>query len=207
MRSGVVIIGYSGHSYVVADSIEDMELRIIGYCDKEKKIHNPFGFHYLGDEDSELAKEKLTQSFFFIAIGDNKIREKVFHKLSAHPNYRSIYHCNPTAFISKHADIGICTFVAPNATVNAFAKIGEGVICNTGCIIEHECKIGHFAHIAPGAVLAGNVSVGERSFIGANSVVKQGIKIGKDVIVGAGSVVLKDIPDGVTVVGNPVRII
>ena len=39
------------------------------------------------------------------------------------------------------------------------------------------------------------------------SSVIQGIKIGHNCQVGAGSVVTKDVPDGVTVVGNPARIL
>jgi acetyltransferase-like isoleucine patch superfamily enzyme len=55
--------------------------------------------------------------------------------------------------------------------------------------------------------LLGRVKVGDYSFIGANSVVKEGISIGNNCIIGAGTVVLCDVPSGVTMVGNPGKII
>jgi acetyltransferase-like isoleucine patch superfamily enzyme len=95
--------------------------------------------------------------------------------------------------------------MAPKAVVNAFAKVGVGVILNTGALIEHECVIGDYSHIAPGTVLAGNVSVGSNTFIGANSTVKQGIVIGNNAVIGAGSVVLTDIGDNEMWAGVPAK--
>ena len=43
--------------------------------------------------------------------------------------------------------------------------------------------------------------------IGANSTILPNLTIGEGSVVGAGSVVTKDVPDGVTVVGNPARIL
>ncbi|HHH50493.1 MAG TPA: acetyltransferase [Saprospiraceae bacterium] len=207
MRAGIVLIGYSGHAYVVADSMQDNNLQILGYCDKEQKKENPLELNYLGSEGGEKAHKILCNSYFFITIGDNSIREKVFQKLIKTPSYSTIQVAHHRNFISKHVELGMGIYIGSNTSINAFSEISNGVICNTGCIIEHECKIGAFAHIAPGAVLAGNVEIGERTFVGANSVIKQGVKIGKDVTIGAGSVVINDIPDNITVVGNPARII
>jgi acetyltransferase-like isoleucine patch superfamily enzyme len=43
--------------------------------------------------------------------------------------------------------------------------------------------------------------------IGANSTILPGITIGEGAMVGAGAVVTKDVPPGVTVVGNPARVV
>jgi UDP-2-acetamido-3-amino-2,3-dideoxy-glucuronate N-acetyltransferase len=43
--------------------------------------------------------------------------------------------------------------------------------------------------------------------IGANATILPGLTIGEGAMVGAGSVVTKNVPPGVTVVGNPARII
>ena len=37
--------------------------------------------------------------------------------------------------------------------------------------------------------------------------IRQGLTIGAGAVVGMGAVVTKDVPDGVTVVGNPARIL
>jgi sugar O-acyltransferase (sialic acid O-acetyltransferase NeuD family) len=201
----VILIGYSGHAYVVADALESSDKKIIGYCENGEKKENLLNLKYFGSEKTPNALKLLQNHYSFIAIGNNAIREKVYRFFVENDISNFVNAIHFSSIISKNTKLKDLILVAPNATINAFSKIGTGVICNTGSIVEHECKIGDFAHIAPGATLAGNVSVGERSFIGANAVVKEGIKIGKDVIVGAGSVVINDIPDGQVFVGNPAQ--
>jgi len=202
----VILIGYSGHGFVVADTAIENELQIIGYTDKSKVHSNPFELHYLGNEQENGFFDKNNGVKFLIGIGDNITRENIYNLIVENKREIITLICK-SAFVSKTASIGNGTFVNKNVSINAFAKIGNNVILNTACIIEHDCIVGDSAHIGPGAVLAGNVSIGDRTFIGANTVVKQGVFIGKDVIVGAGSVVINNIPDGKKVVGNPIRFI
>jgi sugar O-acyltransferase (sialic acid O-acetyltransferase NeuD family) len=202
----IILIGYSGHGFVVADTAIENQLNLVGYAEKFIVQNNPFKLNYLG---SELENDFIgwnNDIVYLIGIGDNKIRENIFNLIKG--NGKNILTLiSPSASISKTASIGKGTFVNKNVSINALAKIGNNVILNTACIIEHECIIANSVHIAPGAVLAGNVTIGERSFIGANSVIKQGVVIGKDVIVGAGTVVIKDIPNGKKIIGNPSRFI
>lgn len=202
----VILIGYSGHAYVVADIALENQFEIIGYTEKSKVQDNPFNLIYAGYEKEKDFFENKKEIGFIIGIGDNFIREKIYNLITSN-NAEITTLISNTASISQSAKIESGTFINRNVTINTFAKIGKNVILNTACIIEHECEISDSVHVAPGAVLAGNVIVGQRSFIGANSVIKQGVKIGKDVIVGAGTVVLSDIPDGKKVVGNPNRYI
>lgn len=202
----IILIGYSGHGYVVADTAIENQLEIIGYAEKSEVSINPFNLNYVGKEIDNGFFDKNKGAKYLIGIGDNIIRERIYY-LIIENQVEIITLINKSSSISNTAIIGDGSFVNKNVSINAFAKIGNNVILNTACIIEHDCVIGDSAHIAPGAVLAGGVIVGERSFIGANSVIKQGVKIGKDVIVGAGTVVLRDIPDGKKIVGNPNRFI
>jgi sugar O-acyltransferase (sialic acid O-acetyltransferase NeuD family) len=203
----VVLIGYSGHAFVVCDVFISMKKTIIGYFDSEEKTQNPFNLAYFGSEKSENRVEKLSEVDFFIAIGDNKIRRRVTEFLVGKYHFQPIFGVHETAYFATTAKIGHGSIVFPNATVNPLAQIGAGCIINSGAVVEHECVVGDFAHLAPSVVLCGNVQVGENSFIGANSVVKQGISIGKNVVIGAGSVVLKNLPDDCTAFGNPAKII
>jgi len=202
----IILIGYSGHGFVVADTALENQLNIIGYTERAISSSNPFHLDYLGNEsDSDFLGWGMEVDFL-IGLGDNSLREKIFKLVSSRgKKVCTLIHASSS--ISSFSEIGIGVFVNRNVSINAFAKIGNNVLLNTGCIIEHECIIGDSVHIAPGAVLAGNVEVGDRTFIGANSVIKQGVKIGKDVTVGAGSVVLENIPSGKRLVGNPTRFI
>lgn len=202
----VILVGYSGHAYVVADAVIDIGLNIVGYSDKEKTTFNPYNLPYLGFEKDADFIGWSREISFVIGIGDNNLRQKISNLIEEKGKIVQTI-IDKTAVISKNVSIGSGTFINRNVSVNSLAKIGKNVILNTGCIIEHECILQNAVHIAPGAVLAGNVTIGERSFVGANSVVKQGVNIGKDVVIGAGSVIITDIPDGKKVVGNPGRII
>jgi sugar O-acyltransferase (sialic acid O-acetyltransferase NeuD family) len=209
MKHPTIIIGYSGHAYVVLDILISNQYQIIGYCDSIKKKLNPFQIKYLGKETDNYPLSILQENNYFVCIGDNSIRAKVLENLSIHLNKPSINAIHPKAIYASsvkwHPQGGI--LVAANATINPIVQIGKGVICNTSSSIDHECIIGDYVHIAPGAVLCGNVTIGNNSFIGANAVVKQGITIGNNVIIGAGSVVVNNLEDDVVVAGNPARII
>lgn len=201
----MIIIGYSGHGFVVHGILVAAGKIVLGYCDKEEKSYNPFKLQYFGTETSAKALETFPQTGFFIAIGDNNIRRKIYEELAKKELY-PFHAIHPTAIVDGSVVLssnGI--MMAAGTIINPLAKIGEGVICNTGCIIEHECEVGKFAHIGPGAVLCGNVKVGEQTFVGAGAVVRQGITIGNNAMIGAGAVVVKDVPDNATVMGIPAK--
>ena len=200
----LILIGYSGHAFVIAEVAIENGISIMGYSDKEAAVLNPFKLKYLGFEKNQNFIGWHKKSSFILGIGDNYLRQSIAKIIENNQKeIKTVIHSS--ASISKSSVIGSGTFINRNVSVNALAVIGKNVILNTGCIIEHECVLADAVHIAPGAVLAGNVFIGERSFVGANAVIKQGVVIGKDVIIGAGSVVVKDVQDGKKIVGNPSR--
>ena len=202
----IILVGYSGHGLVVADTAFENNLHVIGYTEKSISNVNHYKLDYLGNESSPNFDLWNLDVDFILGIGDNLLREKIFN-LIIEKGKKVISLINSTSAISSFSRIGEGVFINRYVTVNALANVGNNVILNTGCIIEHECYIYDNVHVAPGAVLAGNVKVGAGTLIGANAVVKQGVVIGKNVIVGAGTVVLNDVPDGKKLVGNPNRYI
>lgn len=201
----MILIGYSGHAFVVYGIFRAAGKKVTGYCDVAEKKYDPFGLTYFGTENSDAALEALKQNGYFIAIGDNGLRKKIYDSLQS-KNLTPVNAIHPSAIIDGSVKIaagGI--MIAANVTINPLAEIATGAICNTGCIIEHECIVGEFAHIGPGAVLCGNVKIGEGTFVGAHAVIKQGITIGKNAMIGAGAVVVKNVPDHVTVIGVPAK--
>jgi len=206
LENKTVIIGYSGHAYVVADSYISNGGSINFYADLNEAIKNPFNLAYLGFESDPNFKGWDMSLKYILGIGDNYLREKIAKLILSNSNILENV-IDPHAVISKTTNIGNGVFASKGVLVNAFSTIGSFTILNTGCIVEHECEIGIASHIAPGAVLAGNVKVGDRTFIGANAVIKQGVIIGNDVIIGAGAVVLHDVESNSKLVGNPGRLI
>ncbi|MEJ7694370.1 acetyltransferase [Daejeonella sp.] len=202
MSNGAILVGYSGHSYVVYDILNANQISCYQYCEEAEKNRNPFNLTYLGSEFDNDILSQNRDSDFYLAVGNNVIRSKIYQHLSRLDiNMPSLVH--PCSIISKFCSIDYGSVIMPGVVINPASKIGKGVICNTSSVIEHEASIGDFVHIAPGAVLAGNVAIGKNSFIGANSVIKQGVQIGTNVTVGAGSVIIENVPDNSLVYGNP----
>jgi sugar O-acyltransferase (sialic acid O-acetyltransferase NeuD family) len=202
----VILAGYSGHAYIVAEILARSGYMPDRYLDKEKKKLNPFNLDYAGTEDDKELLERLKGAFCFVAVGDNQIRKRIMELTEK--RLTMINAIDPSAIISSKIVMnGTGVMIGANAVVNALCVIGKGVICNTSSVLEHECKVDNFVHIGPGAILCGNVSVGSNSFIGAGAIIKEGFSIGMNVIVGAGSIILKNVEDNITIVGNPGRIV
>lgn len=192
------LYGASGHAKVIIDILRDIGIPVLGVFDDNPVVKEVSEIPAIGPY-----KGQSGNNLIIISIGDNAVRRRVAEQLKL--SFGKAIH--PTAIISPSVNIAEGTVVMHGAIVQADATVGKHVIVNTGASIDHDCKIGDYAHISPGAVLSGNVQVGEGTHIGAGAVVIPNLKIGKWCKIGAGTVVIRDIPDGVTVVGNPARII
>lgn len=193
----IAIYGKSGHGKVIADIARAQGYKEILWIDDDPK------------------KEALRFLDFYefyhkvpvlLGIGDNHIRQKLFHSLKSKGfSLPSLAH--PSAIISKSAKIAEGCVIMPNAVINADVFIAEGVIVNTAAVIEHDCVIESFVHVSPKAALAGGVRVSKFSHIGIGANIIQGKKIGENCIVGAGACVIEDLPSRVTAVGIPAKVI
>lgn len=85
--------------------------------------------------------------------------------------------------------------------------IGENCYIMHGVHVAHDVVIGEGTVVSPYAVLGGHVTVMEKSNIGIGAMIHQWVTIGAFAMVGMGAVVVDDVPPGVTVAGNPARII
>ena len=201
----VFIFGYSGHSYVVIESLINAGYTIIGYFDHQEALVNPYKIPYFGYEESTNLKELIEGNLVFPTVGENGVRQKLitlFEKFELN----QFVAVDPKANISNSTLIGPSTYIGKNACVNAQSKIGKGVIINTNAIVEHDCIIDNFVHLGPSSVLCGNVRIGERTLIGAGSTIKQNIEISSNVLLGAGSVVVKPILKQGVYFGNPAKL-
>ena len=102
-------------------------------------------------------KENIENKKLIIAIGDNVIREQIYHKIKDWCTFETIQHSS--AYVSRFSTVGEGTVVMPQVCINAEVTIGKHCIINTACTIEHDCVIEDFVHISPKASLAGNITV------------------------------------------------
>ncbi|MFD2203541.1 acetyltransferase [Shivajiella indica] len=200
----VFLFGYSGHAYVILESLLDAGYQIKGYFDFKAAERNPYDLEFFGYEREVDVKKIVGNDLVFPSIGENSVRKKLI-ELFVNLGLNQFVAIDPSANVSRSVLLSPSTYIGKNVTINAQSEIGKGVILNTGSIIEHECQVSDYVHIAPGAVLCGNVFVGEGSFVGANSVVRQNVKISSDNVIGAGSVVISDIVEKGIWAGNKLR--
>jgi len=198
----LLIIGCGGHSKVITDIAEAMGFEDISY------LNTLGGSKTFMERDVVHREPEHYRDYFFVAIGDNASRERVFTKFSNdNPNAIPVSLIHPSSIITQRCSIDGGTVVMPLCVVNSSTTIGKGVIVNTRSSIDHDSCLKNFSSLAPGVSMGGNVYLGERSAISIGASVKHGIHIGKDVVVGGASLVLKNVEDNAVVYGIPARFI
>ncbi|MBQ8174435.1 MAG: acetyltransferase [Clostridia bacterium] len=199
MKQKLIIVGAGGHGRVVADLAERLGCYgSILFLDDG----GPIGGNVVGGVSA--CKTYLADSDFFIAIGDNATRERLFAELDAlGASIATLVH--PFACVSPHATLGGGSIVMAGAVIQSGATLGRGIIVNTGATVDHDCRLADFCHVAVGAHLAGTVTVGERTVVGAGAMIVNNVNIPADSIIGAGAVVVKNISERGTYVGVPAR--
>jgi sugar O-acyltransferase (sialic acid O-acetyltransferase NeuD family) len=190
-KKKIAILGAGGHGKVVGDIAFLNGFSEIEFFDDNHLDIKNYPFKIIGELD-QFQKLYNKYSFWFISIGDNLIRKKIFLKFSKlKKNLTNLIH--PSSIVSQLSKIdkGIC--IMANVVINAGSKIKKGAIINSSASIDHDCSIGEFAHIAPNVTLCGNVFIGNDTLVGAGATVHPGIKVGKNVKVGIGSKIFRNV--------------
>jgi sugar O-acyltransferase (sialic acid O-acetyltransferase NeuD family) len=146
-----------------------------------------------------------------IAIANSTIRQQIAEKcLKDGLRFHEIRAMNVIQM--DDVQLGQGALLSPFVTLTSNIRIGGHFHANLYSYVEHDCMIGDFVTFAPGVKCNGNVVIEDHAYIGTGAVIKQGkpgapLVIGKGAVVGMGAVVTKSVPPGVTVVGNPARIL
>ena len=82
---------------------------------------------------------------------------------------------------------------------------GGPVVINASAVIGDNVDI--YQYVTRGSSLFHAAKIGSNVYIGPSVCIVEDVKIGDGVTIGAGSVIVKDIEEGVTVAGNPAKII
>jgi sugar O-acyltransferase (sialic acid O-acetyltransferase NeuD family) len=194
------IVGCGGHCKVVLDALSLCEhLCHITLCDSDRELLGKELYGFLIDSTMESLSDFSGK--IHIAIGTNKVRERIFNQINAFSSLYTVIH--PAAVISKLAHVEQGSFIAAQAVLGPECYIGKSSIINHGAVVDHEVKVGDFSHIAPNSTLGGCVTVGKGVLIGAGATILPGVTIGDGAIIAAGAVVLNDVKEHTTVMGVP----
>jgi UDP-perosamine 4-acetyltransferase len=202
---GVVIIGGGGHAKVVIESLRASGETVAAIVDADPTPREVLGVPVVGDDLVLPSLREQGISKLFVAIGENRLREKLGRK-GRELGFTLVNAIHPSAVVSPTARLGAGIAVMAGVAINADTHIDDLAIINTGAVVDHDCRLGAACHLGPASALAGGVTIGERAFLGVGARAIPGVTIGADTIVGAGGVVVRDLPDGVLAVGVPAQI-
>lgn len=202
-KNDLLIIGAGGHGRVVADiALKMNRWKKIYFLDDDESIKTIIGIEVIGKSNDAFIY--ISDYDIFVAIGNNRIREKIQSQLEkVGASIPTLIH--PRSIIGEAVEIGIGTTIMAGAIINSCSKIGKGCIINTGATIDHDNIIKDYVHISPGVHISGNVEIAKRTWIGIGASVSNNVSITSNCIVGAGAVVIKDIIEAGTYVGVPAR--
>ena len=160
------------------------------------------------DAFKALSAEKKS---VLIGIANSQVRQKLANKLEKDQIELWSVQANNT-IIMDAVDIAEGAALSSFVSITSNIKIGKCFHANLYSYVEHDCVIGDYVTFAPGVKCNGNIHIQDHAYIGTGAVIKQGtpdkpLIIGKGAIIGMGAVVTKSVPAGVTVVGNPARIL
>ncbi len=138
-----------------------------------------------------------------------------------HPGFHSVllYRISRWCYLHRIRALSIvinyvCSMLT-GAQISHAAEIGKGLVIYHphGIVVGRTAVLGEFCVLAHGNVVGQRLGNGDRPIIGDRFYAATGakmlgrIRIGNDVRVGANAVVLDSLPDGVTVAGNPARVV
>lgn len=201
--SSLVIIGAGGHGRAVLDVAHSADVQVVAFVDAQLAGQQILGVDVLADV-SDIAWSQNTK--YFVAIGDNSIREKVVEKTRFElPDAVEATLVHGTAYVSPFSVIEPGCVVMSQAFVGPNCQIEKGCILNTGSQIDHDGHMHAFSSLGPKACLGGTVKLGRRSVVAIGATVKHGLNIGDDSLLAAQAYLHETMPDRVIYKGIPAK--
>lgn len=201
----LIIIGAGGHALNATDVAWSTGFTIKHFVDKNKKGSSLFGIKIIEDV---AVLDAIKNYCFFIAVGDNAVRARIYNELKAkYPTMSFATLIHPSAVIANGTKIGVGTIVMPNSAVHMASIVGKFCLLDSLTLLGHGSAMNDFSSLAPGVIICGAVKVGLRSAICAGTVVDGKVTIGDDTVVGAQSYVNRDLPSNQVAYGVPAKMI
>lgn len=205
MAAVIVVMGPGGQGRVVLDALLASGRTVAGVLDDGSDQGEIWGVPVIGRPETwgEHAADGVA---FAVAMGDGRRRRALGEAmLAAGATLAAVVH--PAATVSARARLGRGVHILAGAAIGPDAVVGDFSIANQNAAVDHDCVLGVAVGLGPGVTLPGGVQIGDGAFVGAGATLLPGVRVGPGAVVGAGAVVTKDVPAGVTVAGNPARVL
>jgi sugar O-acyltransferase (sialic acid O-acetyltransferase NeuD family) len=198
--NAIVVYGGGGHGKALIDLLRALgTYPIAGVLDDRLPPGEMImGVPVLGGAATlaELRQRGLRQAVNAVGgIGNITVRIKVFEQL-AQAGYNCPTLIHPRATVEPSAQLADGVQIFPHAYVGSEARIGFGVIVNTGAIVSHDCQVADYANLSPGSILAGEVHIGSGVLVGMGVTINLQVQVGDRARIGNSATVKSNVPAG-----------
>lgn len=173
----LLIVGAGGHGRSVAEAVLAAgQYGLAGFVDDAApSLEYVWEWPVFGSM-VDLASCRQHADAAIVAIGNNRLREALHHKLDA-AGFELATVIHPKAIVSPRAVIGAGSAIMAGAIVGTEAVLGAGVIINCAAVVDHHCRVEDFGHLSVNAGMAGGSVLGRGAWMQAGSVLGYGVKV------------------------------
>jgi sugar O-acyltransferase (sialic acid O-acetyltransferase NeuD family) len=136
----------------------------------------------------------------------NRLRTRLCMVAKA-KGYSLCSYISPNAYMDADTQIGENCFILEGVAIQRGAKIGNNAMLWCGSVVGHRSVIGDNCFVSLHSAVSGFCRVGENCFLGVNCCIANNIEVAGDCVVGAGAVIIEDTKKGGIYVGNPARML
>jgi len=206
----VLIIGAGGwgrevfHQMTHDDAGHGIDWYVDGFLDSREHILDGYdvGVSIIGDPMTYAPK---AGDAFVCALGDPRERHKYVQPI-LQKGGTFIPICTQS-FLSARVHLGKGCFLGHWVHSGPDVYIGDFANIQALTMMGHDVHVGDYAHIGAQVFLGGGVRIGKFAVVHPRATILPGVSVGDGAVVGAGAVVVKDVSAGVTVFGNPAKVI
>ncbi len=189
----LIIYGYGKFAeYVRYVFTHDTDYDVINFCLEASylaKLNIIEGESEIFNFDNLEENYNPDQYDLFIAVGNDKIRERLFLS-GKKKGFVMANYISKKTILWENLSLGQNVFISEDSAFQPFVKIGDNTII-IGAKIGHHSIIGANSLLST-CVIGANVKIGNNCFLGINSSVKSNIEIGDRNIIGMGSIITKN---------------
>lgn len=187
----LLIVGAGGHGRSVAEAVLAAgKYELVGFVDDAApSLQHVWGLPVFG-ATADLASNREYADVAIVAIGNNRLREALQHRLYA-AGFELATVVHPKAIVSPRAVVGAGCAIMAGAIVGTEAQLGTGVIVNCGAVVDHHCRVEDFGHLGVNAAMAGGSVLGRGAWMQAGAVLGYGVSVGGGVVLAPGEAINK----------------
>jgi sugar O-acyltransferase (sialic acid O-acetyltransferase NeuD family) len=188
-------VGY-GTKYTIKGFLDDHTAALDGFSPEYPPILSSVENYIIQPDD-----------VFICAIGDTTYKRRYIEMiLNKGGEFINLIH-QQTSINKIGTRIGKGCIIGPYTYISNDVTIADYVTIQSHVAVGHDVTIGNYCQVNALAFLGGYVKVGECVTINPGANIAPRKQIGTDSTVGINSSVISNVKDGVTVYGNPAKII